>query len=141
MSDYKYFKDSELACKHTGENGMDVAFMKVVEAIREECGFPFRVSSAYRHPTHPIEAGKQKPGAHASGKAIDILVSMEQAFILVEVALKHGIIGIGISQKGPIGTRFMKAYESDALFMHEIPEHLLNSVNDLLKATLILEDK
>ena len=36
---------------------------------------------------------------------------------------------------------FMKAYESDALFMHEVPEHLLNSVNDLLKATLILEDK
>jgi uncharacterized protein YcbK (DUF882 family) len=107
MSDYKYFKDSELACKHTGENGMDVAFMKIVEAIREECGFPFRVSSAYRHPTHPIEAGKQKPGAHASGKAIDILVSMEQAFILVEVALKHGIIGIGISQKGPVGTRFI----------------------------------
>ena len=45
---YKYFKDSELACKHTGENGMDVAFMKVIEAIREECGFPFRVSSAYQ---------------------------------------------------------------------------------------------
>ena len=22
---YKYFKDSELSCKHTGENGMDVA--------------------------------------------------------------------------------------------------------------------
>jgi uncharacterized protein YcbK (DUF882 family) len=104
---YKYFKDSELACKHTGENGMDVAFMKVIEDIREECGFPFRVSSAYRHPTHPIEAGKSKPGAHASGKAIDILVSMEQAYKLVEVAYKHGIIRIGIAQKGPIGSRFI----------------------------------
>ena len=104
---YKYFKDSELACKHTGKNGMDVAFMKVIEDIREECGFPFRVSSAYRHPTHPIESDKSKPGAHASGKAIDILVSMEQAYKLVEVAYKHGIIRIGIAQKGPVGSRFI----------------------------------
>ena len=51
---YKYFKDSELACKHTGENGMDVAFMKVIEAIREEGGFTFRVRSAYRHQNHLI---------------------------------------------------------------------------------------
>jgi len=107
MSNYKYFKDSELACKHTGENGMDVAFMKVIEDIREECGFPFIVSSAYRHPTHPIEAAKSKPGAHASGKALDILVSMEQAHKLVEVAYKHGIIRIGISQKGPVDSRFI----------------------------------
>jgi len=51
---YKYFKDSELACKHKGENGMDVAFMKVIEAIREEGGFTFRVRSAYRHQNHLI---------------------------------------------------------------------------------------
>ncbi len=104
---YKYFKDSELACKHTGKNGMDVAFMKVIEDIREECGFPFFVSSAYRHPTHPVESVKSKPGAHASGKAIDILVSMEQAYKLIEVAYKHGIIRIGIAQKGPVGSRFI----------------------------------
>jgi len=34
---------------------------------------------------------------------------------------------------------FMKAYESDKIFSDEVPEYLLNSVNDLLKATLTLE--
>jgi hypothetical protein len=32
---------------------------------------------------------------------------MEEAYILVEVALKHGIPRIGISQKGPVGSRFI----------------------------------
>jgi zinc D-Ala-D-Ala carboxypeptidase len=104
---YKYFKKEELACKHTGECHMDDAFMAKLDAIREECDFPFFISSGYRSPEHPIEAKKASPGAHTSGKAVDILVSMEEAYILVEVALKHGIPRIGISQKGPVGSRFI----------------------------------
>ena len=104
---YKYFKDSELACRHTGQQGMDHGFMQKLEAIREECGFPFLLTSAYRHPSHPIEASKSKPGAHSSGKAVDIAVSMDKAFKVVEVALKHGIKRIGIAQKGDEKTRFI----------------------------------
>ena len=91
MNNWKYFTEDELKCRHTGECNMDDDFMKVLEAIREECGFGFVITSAYRSPEHPIEAKKSRPGAHASGKAVDILVHMEQAFKVVEVALKHGI--------------------------------------------------
>ena len=106
MTNYKYFTEDELKCRHTGECNMDNDFMKVLEAIREECAFGFVVTSAYRSPEHPIEARKKAPGAHATGHAIDIGVSGKQAYDLVESAMKSGeFTGIGINQKG--GSRFI----------------------------------
>lgn len=102
---YKYFTEEELVCRHCNETGMDSAFMQKVDALRERLGFSFPVNSAYRCPDHPIEARKASPGAHASGRAIDIGVSHERAYRLVQGALEAGFTGIGISQKGP--TRFI----------------------------------
>jgi zinc D-Ala-D-Ala carboxypeptidase len=107
MKMYKYFTEDELKCSHTGECKMDKDFMKVLDEIREECGFAFVITSGYRSPKHPIEAKKSRPGAHASGKAVDILVHMEQAYKVVEVALRFGIKRIGVSQKGDVGARFI----------------------------------
>ena len=104
---YKYFTEDELKCRHTGECKMDKDFMKVLDEIREECGFAFVITSGYRSPKHPIEAKEARPGAHASGKAVDILVHMEQAYKVVEVALRFGIKRIGVSQKGDVGARFI----------------------------------
>ena len=95
-----YFTDDELKCSHTGNNEMCDNFMSKVNAIRHECGFPFTVTSAYRDPEHPIEARKAKAGAHASGRAIDIAVRGHQAHQLIQVAIKHGMTGIGVQQKG-----------------------------------------
>ncbi len=104
---YKYFTEDELKCRHTGECKMDDEFMQVLDNIREKCGFPFVITSAYRSPEHPIEAKKSRPGAHSSGKAVDVLVHMEQAYKLVEVAIRFGIPRIGVSQKGHVGARFI----------------------------------
>ena len=95
-----YFKPKELACRHTGEEGFDPDFLKTLNAIREECGFSFALSSAYRSPEHPIEARKEVKGAHTHGKAVDILASGENALEIIRVAQKHGIQRIGIQQKG-----------------------------------------
>lgn len=95
-----YFKPKELACRHTGEEGFDPDFLKTLNAIREECGFSFALSSAYRSPEHPIEARKEVKGAHTHGKAVDILASGENALEIIRVAQKHGIKRIGIQQKG-----------------------------------------
>jgi len=100
-----YFTDKELACKHSGENGMDADFVKLLIKIRKECDFGFPISSAYRSPQHPIEQRKEVAGAHSTGKAVDILVSGEKALELIRVAQKHGIERIGIKQKGR--TRFI----------------------------------
>ncbi len=102
---YKYFTEEELVCRHCNEVGIDDKFMQKVDALREKMGFSFPVNSAYRCARHPIEARKAFPGAHASGRAIDIGVAGEEAYKLIQGALEAGFTGIGVSQKGP--TRFV----------------------------------
>lgn len=95
----RYFTVDEFNCQHTGNNRMEWAFMEKVDFLREACGFPFVITSGYRDPTHPIEAGKGKPGAHSRGVACDIRVSNgEQLRTLVWWALKMGFKGIGVSK-------------------------------------------
>ena len=97
----EYFTAKELTCQCGCEAiEFDLTFLATLNAIREECGFPFTLSSAYRCPKHPIEARKTKPGAHSSGKAVDIACSGERALEVIRVAQKHGIQRIGIQQKG-----------------------------------------
>ena len=107
LDDLKYFSREELKCQATGDEGMDVEFMLIIDKMRDELGFPFPVNSGYRSPEHPIEARKERPGAHATGKAIDIGVSGGQALALIECAQKHGISRIGIQQKGAMNGRFI----------------------------------
>ena len=102
---YKYFTDKELECKHCEADGIDPVFMQKVDKLRGELGFAFPITSAYRCPDHPIEARKNTPGAHASGRAVDIAVRGEQAHRLLQAALDAGFTGIGVSQKG--GVRFI----------------------------------
>lgn len=96
---YKYFTKEEIYCKHCEEEGMNPEFMEKVEKLREKLDFPFKVNSAYRCPQHPIEAAKRTPGAHASGRAIDIGVSHKNAYRLIQAAQEAGFTGIGIAQK------------------------------------------
>ncbi len=95
-----YFTKKELSCQHCGEYRFDGDFLNILNSIREECNFPFIISSGYRCPEHPIEKRKTKPGAHSSAKAVDIAVDHERALKVLEVALKHGVKRIGVNQKG-----------------------------------------
>ena len=95
-----YFTDKELACQHCGKENFDKEFLKLLNTIRSECNFPFIITSAYRCTEHPIEKNKKTPGAHSTGKAVDIAVSGEKALKVLEVAIKYGITRIGINQKG-----------------------------------------
>ena len=97
-----YFSEKELSCTCCGEYNFDDGFLLVLNQIRERCGFPLVVTSAYRCPNHPIEAAKENPGEgeHCTGMAIDIGVSHDKAHILLQVALSMGIPRIGVNQKG-----------------------------------------
>ena len=83
--EYKYFSEEELSCSHCQENEMNDDFMQKVEALRQELGFPFVVTSGYRCRSHPIEARKFSAGAHSTGNALDIAVA-----------------GDGVNQKGDV---------------------------------------
>jgi uncharacterized protein YcbK (DUF882 family) len=95
----RYFKLSEFDCKETGENKMDTSFLSLLDELREECGFPFTITSGYRSPNHSIEKAKNKPGTHAQGIAADIKVTSGwERYVITQKALELGFTGIGIAR-------------------------------------------
>lgn len=97
--DYKYFDIDEFKCQETGENDIKPEFVFSLDALREECGFPFTITSGYRSPKHSIEAAKSKPGRHSEGVAADIAISnATQRHTLVANAIAMGFSGIGVAK-------------------------------------------
>jgi hypothetical protein len=80
--------------------------MDKLEAIKANLKFPLPFVSGYRCPLHPAEAGKPQPGPH-SVAAIHISVNQIRAFQLVMEALRQGINGIGVCQRGPMDQRYI----------------------------------
>lgn len=99
-SDYPNFSESEFKCSHTGKSAMHPDFMARLQRLRTAYGKPMKITSGYRDPTHPIEAKKAAPGAHASGRACDVAIRGAEAVKLLKLALEHGFTGIGVQQKG-----------------------------------------
>ena len=78
--DSPYFTKDEMRCQcGCNQDGMNAKFMEKLTALRAEWNKPMVVNSAYRCTRHPIEARKAKPGAHATGRAVDIAVEREEA--------------------------------------------------------------
>jgi zinc D-Ala-D-Ala carboxypeptidase len=97
---YPNFAEAEFRCKHTNLSGMQPQFMDRLQAMRNEYGRPMRVTSGYRHPTHPVEARKQRSdGEHTRGMCADIACTDGATrFLLVSLAIKHGFNRIGIAK-------------------------------------------
>ncbi len=96
----EFFTLEEFNCRVTGDNKMEPEFLQKLDRLRGECGFPFVITSRYRHPIeHPIEANKEVPGTHAQGIAADIQINYGgHRFIIVQKALALGFTGIGIAK-------------------------------------------
>lgn len=101
-----YFTQDELKCQHCGEYKFDNQALNELNQIREVCGFPFIINSAYRCPKHPIEEVKSKPGEHTTGQAVDIKADGEQAYKIIQAAMSLGVPRVGVSQKSG-GARFV----------------------------------
>ena len=97
---YPNFSEAELRCKHTGKCEMHADFMARLQRLRTAYGQPLRITSGYRHPTHPVEARKGTTGAHTTGRAVDIGIQGADALRLVAMAVEHGFTGVGIKQHG-----------------------------------------
>lgn len=106
-ADYPNFDEIEFRCRHTDLCVMDPSFLAALQALRGAIGQPFHISSGYRHPSHPAEARKKTPGAHAAGCAADILCHGQLAYRIVAAAPRFGFRRIGVSQKGPTENRFI----------------------------------
>lgn len=97
----EHFDSSEFACKcGCGElnYGADISpkLVAVLERMRQRCGKPIIITSAYRCPSHNLKEGGVANSQHVLGQAADILVPngiTQDAFI--ELAEQCGADGIG----------------------------------------------
>ena len=104
----KNFSDLELRCTCCGENRMNESFLVRLQEIRDIFGVPMHISSAYRCPEWNARQSKTGTnGPHTTGRAVDVLVSGNDALRLIRIALERGITGVGVSQKGEYTDRFL----------------------------------
>lgn len=106
---YPNFKEEEFKCTASGLCKMEPKFLEAMQYLRQQFGRPLTISSGYRDPTtHPIEVKKIEKGVHTYGIAADILISHGLAYDLLSTILMLKVFtGIGISQKGHPGHRFI----------------------------------
>ena len=99
MSDFKYFNLSDFNCQETGENEMDIDFIRDLDELRESCGFPFIITSGYRSKAHSLERKKAAPGQHTHGIAADVKVNNGyERMLVVKKAIEHGFNGVGVAK-------------------------------------------
>ena len=97
---YPDFSAWEFDCTFTGNNNMHPEFLEWLQGVRTEYARPIKINSGYRDKTHPLEAVKEKPGAHSLGLAADIDVRGEDALDLLRICLNRGANRVGIYQHG-----------------------------------------
>lgn len=99
-ADYPNFTKSEFDCKHTNKNVMQPEFMEKLQALRVKYDKPMRITSGYRHWTHPVEARKgHTTGEHTRGTCADIACNVgRERYEIVRLALELGFPRIGIAK-------------------------------------------
>ncbi|MGI9499414.1 MAG: D-Ala-D-Ala carboxypeptidase family metallohydrolase [Geminicoccaceae bacterium] len=104
---WRHFLPVEMADRTTGELVVAQDFMDWLEAIRLAYGKPIVLNSGYRTPLHQWELTGRYTGAHVDGMAGDVRVWGEDAHMLLRVAYGHGVLGVGVSQIGPVEKRYV----------------------------------
>lgn len=108
MATSTHFKDAELKCPCCNENRVTEDFLDLLEKLRGKIGIPLYITSGYRCPMHnDFVSHTGLSGPHTTGKAVDIAISYESAFLLVDYATELGFTGIGVNQRGLIDERFI----------------------------------
>lgn len=97
---FEHFTKEELECK-CGCGGLpELDFVKKLERLREELGFPMPVTSGYRCPDYNARVSSTgRTGPHTTGRAVDIGVDRYRAWRLILEAMPE-FTGIGLQQKG-----------------------------------------
>lgn len=105
---YPYFTEKEMSC-NCGCGGLPQdSFMQILVTMREEAGFPFIISSGYRCPVYNSQVSDSGfTGPHTLGLAADVRLYGERALKFIAIALKHGMTGIGVGQKGEFRSRYI----------------------------------
>lgn len=99
MKPYKYFSYSEFDSpdlKGSGERFMSKTLIKKLDLLRENLGFPLRVTSGYRTLTHNLKVGGVIGSAHTKGLAVDLSAQTDDIKKQIAIeAVKLGFNRIG----------------------------------------------
>ena len=91
---------------------MDPDFMSILQNIRDEMKRPLKISSGVRCAKRNAEVsstgsnGPHVPRTNGT-QASDIVIAGADALRLIDIARKHGVSGVGISQRGTHAKRFI----------------------------------
>lgn len=112
-----HFSRDELACRHCGEMLFTDRALAMLEDLRGAYERPMLVTSGYRCVEYNrnltamkmATTGDNSPHSFIEDDniAVDVRVHGWDAFALVQVATARGWTGIGISQRGKVGSRFV----------------------------------
>ena len=87
----KNLTTDEMKCPCCDACDMDEVFMTTLQRIREQCGFGFRVNSAYRCEEYNNKISKNTRGQHITGQAVDIsMKDRYKRFALIKEAVDNG---------------------------------------------------
>jgi len=102
MKPFTYFTYSEFDSPDqpgSGEQYMSKEFIRKLDKIRNEVGFPMKITSGYRSITHNAKVGGVPNSAHTKGLAADISTPNKKGQnAIIKAALKQGITRFGIAQ-------------------------------------------
>ena len=108
MLETKNFKESEFRCKCCGVALMKDGYMEKLQLIRDEYGKSMHITSGYRCAAYNDQVSSTGPnGPHTTGRACDVLVSGENMYRLISLAIKYNMTGIGIKGTGSHSSRFL----------------------------------
>lgn len=90
-------EEMQCPCGHCNGGTMDAGFMEKLQAMRDACGFPFKIDSAFRCHEHNKEVGGTPESAHLRGHAVDIGCSdFKLRSKILESAHEFGMTGFGL---------------------------------------------
>lgn len=95
----QYFTPDEFECPGMPGSGeyMKREFVEVLDAIRHECAFPFRITSGWRSIEHNARIQGVTNSPHLRGYAADVSAQTSRhRFAIVNAAIRHGISRIGV---------------------------------------------
>ena|SRR3990167_7869232 len=97
----RFFKLMEFDSPDAPGSGinMNVEFVLLLDKLREKCGFPLQINSAYRTPDHNRKVGGVSESAHIKGCACDLRISSSlERYLIVQAAMALGFTRIGVGK-------------------------------------------
>lgn len=117
----EHFTPDEFLCSCCGKEEMKESFIITLDRIRTQYGRPITITSGYRCSKHNQAISSTGAyGPHTTGYAADVAVHGAEAMFLINIAIRNGVSGLGINQKGDYSGRFLHLDTLSAL-VHKGP--------------------